>query len=820
MSIGGTEKLESDIEDGARRNVPWRHLQARAIDPETNTIFLASEEGEYHLGGCWVGSPLGGADSGTIEKIRSAMSIPLPHNSFVQLGLFSLPDIDWALNGYLESKETNPYELFREYAARRADFVKSGIEKPLVRRSGVLMNSQLMIVTIKVPVQGSPESQELQEFSELSDKFGEGMLAAGLRLERLGVDGYLRLMRQINNVFEKANGEYDEFAPLREQVYAPGDSVSVMADKLRFHDKYSAKFLSVKNYPKRASLAIMNGVIGDPQGLSNQITDPFLLMLTLRYPDQVKKASQVKAKAAIINHQVFGPTSHLIPILQYKKQGFDTLIHEMEGKGAMLCEMNLTLAVFSKDERKLSKIVSGLQTYYSAMSLEVREDKRILWPLWNSMLPLNTTENGIRGLYRFRTMAISHAVQFCPIIGEWGGTGISGSSIFVTPRGQPAIFDLYHSSTNYNAILFAESGAGKSFATQGLLMDLMAEGARAWAIDVGRSYKKLCASVPSGQFIEFPEESGLCLNPFTHIEDIDEEMDLLKAMISKMAAPNDGLDDFRLAVIEEAVKGVWSRYGNNSDINAIAEWCTGQSDNRIQDIGRQLFPFTSHGSFGRWFNGENNLQFNAQFVVLELEELKNKPHLQQVVLLQLIAKINREMYLAKRKDGGKRTKKVLIIDEAWSLLDDPVMAKAMESGFRRARKEEGAFVVVTQSLADFFQSPNGRAMFTNAAHQIIMQQKSESVDMAIREGFLKIDGYGAWRLRSIHTVPGEYSEMMIRRDGEYGVVRYVTDRFTQVLFSTKGAERDDILRAIERGESVVSAIDQFIADESSSRTVH
>jgi conjugal transfer ATP-binding protein TraC len=66
----------------------------------------------------------------------------------------------------------------------------------------------------------------------------------------------------------------------------------------------------------------------------------------------------------------------------------------------------------------------------------------------------------------------------------------------------------------------------------------------------------------------------------------------------------------------------------------------------------------------------------------------------------------------------------------------------------------------------------------------------------------------------VHTLPGKYSEIMIKRsENDWGVVRLITDRFTQVLFSTKGEERNAILDAIEHGENVTTAIEAFIAGQ-------
>ena len=800
-----SKKPEAD----ARRNTPWRYITARAYDADARVFFMASELGEYHLGALWVGSPLLGADAGTVEKLRSALSTPLPAGSYIQIALFSDPDIEWATDAYLSNKNGTNNPVLKEYSQRRAAFILSGKDDPLIKQSGVLLNNQRLIVTVKIPCDSPQSDEELAGASEIADKVQESLKAAGINMLRQDHEGYLLLMRNITHLYDKKDAEYDEDRPLREQIYFPGDNVDVNKTSLTFHDQYHAKFMSVKHYPKKASLSIMNYMIGDPGGLVNQLPDPFMLAMTIRYPDQTKKSAEVNRKAMWIKHQVFGPTAHMIPSLKYKNDGFTTLVNEMEGNGAVLCEFNLTLALFSKDIKKLNRLTAGLQTYFAAIAIEMREDKRILRALWNLMLPLNTTDNGIKGLFRFQSKAVSQAVQFLPVIGEWQGTGKSATSIMISPRGQPVLFGLYDSPTNYNFNLIAESGAGKSFATQSFIADFLAEDARVWVIDKGYSYKKLCAAV-GGEYIQFSDDSGLCLNPFTHITVIDDEMDLLKAMLSKMAAPKEGLDDFQMSILEQAIKGVWTHFGNQSSITAVADWCLSQKDQRTQDIGSQLFSFTRHGSYGHWFEGDNSLQFHNRLVVLELEELSARQHLQQVVLLQLISKVNQEMYLAQLSEKGR--KKLLIVDEAKDLIDDPVMSKALESAGSRVRKYEGALGIVTQSIANLYRSPSGRVIAENSAFNIVMMQKSESIDAAIAEKHFKIDAYGEWRLRALHTIPGRYAEMMIKRGDDYGVVRLATDRFSQVLFSSKGAERNEILDAIDRGEDVVRAIDKFIEE--------
>ncbi|WP_432263215.1 type IV secretion system protein TraC [Cupriavidus sp. TMH.W2] len=803
----------SPVIEGSREDVPYAKITVRACDPETK-IFYSSDGEEHYLGACYIADPLKGADDSTVDKFRSALSMPFPAGTFAQIGLLASPDADEFFDAYMAGKFSDN-EVLRELSLQHASFVRHGRDEPLVSRSGVLINRQRLIITIKIPcARALPGDADIAAARETADRVQEAFKAADLQTLQLDATGYLVLMRLITNLWAHPSFHYDETQPIREQVFFPGDSINFEdPNTIEFNDgSHYAKVMSVKHFPKKASLAIMNHMIGDPLGLSNQITDPYYMVLTVHYPDQVKKVDWVKGRSSMLNHQVFGPTAHLIPALGYKKHGMDVLIHDIEGKGSIVCESNFTLFLFSRSREKLNKLTAGLQAYYTSLAFEIREDRRILEPLWNNLLPLNTSREGIKNLFRFHTMGVSHAVQFMPVIGEWTGSGRNGALLFVTRRGQPALIDLYESSTNYNGVVFAEAGAGKSFLTQKIVSDYLAEGAKVWAIDAGRSYFKLCQAV-KGSFVEFKQDSDLCLNPFTFIENLEEEMDILKAMLAKMAAPEESLDDYRMSILEQAITSVYTKYGKNATVRAVAEFCLQQPDLEAQRLGKQLFPFAG-GSYTRWFDGDNNLDMNNAFVVLELSDLKGRKALQQVVLLQLMSRINYDMFLTRGR------KKILIIDEAWELLDDPVMGKAMEALYRKARKEKGAVLIVTQSIEDLYNSPNARAIAANSAWQFILKQNSESIDGAIEGGHFKIEPYGAHMLKTVHTVPGKYSEVMVKRsESEWGIFRLAVDRFTQVLFSTKDDERDDIFDAIDRGDSVVDAVHRFIDKENQAKEV-
>ncbi|NVZ11512.1 type IV secretion system protein TraC [Allochromatium humboldtianum] len=797
-----------------QRTLPDDFIPVSAYDPDTG-VFLC-EDG--HLGLCYWGDPVNGADDTTAEMLKGAFSIPLPAGSFVQVSLLGMPDIDTTIYNYRQRRENglnqiqhpDAREVLSAYYERRADFIDSGKYEALLPSTGVKILDRKVVLTLKTPYQGlTPSEEDIEILAETGAKLAESLQAIGLFLRRMTAEQYLELAYRLTHPFDPP--KTDPVRPeqqLNHQIFVAGESLDVGKDSLIFNDEVYAQILSVSRWPKSNALSLMAYMIGDPLGANNQVKLPYHINLTLHYPNQHEKVSAMRQKAGLINYQAFGPLLRFVPKLAFKKQGMDVLIHAIE-QGATVVEAALTMTVYSKDKEEASRQVSAMRTYMQSFDMTMGEERRILLPVFWNAFPLFPSVESIKNTFRFKTMAVEHALTFVPILGEWKGTsrldGKGHALLLASRRGQIMPIDLYDSSTNYNSVVFAESGSGKSFFTQQVIMDYLSMGAKVWVIDVGRSYYKLTRLL-NGSFIEFGPTSGLCLNPFSSVTEIDEEVGLIQAIVEKMAAPEEGLDDYRRSRIEEAIKAVWGRMGTSSTITDVAEYMSHQPDPRVADIGAMLYRFTRYGSEGYWFDGVSNLDLTKDLVVLELEELKGKRTLQQVVLMQIISSIQREMYLS--KDGRP---KLLIIDEAWDLLDDPMVGRFMEHAYRRFRKYGGAAKIITQSIADLYRSSSGRAIADNSAFKFILRQTAESIDQVEREGYLALGPYGYYLLRTVHTIPGKYAEIMVYSNQGMGVSRLVVDRFSQVLFSTSGAERTEVINAIEAGATPLQAIEEFIA---------
>ncbi|WP_255594939.1 type IV secretion system protein TraC [Acidovorax sp. sif1233] len=811
--------LHRAMSRAAERYRPNDYIPVIAQDADTG-IFLCNDG---HIGVCYWGNPVNGADDTTAEMLKGAFSLPLPEGSFVQVSLFAMPDIDIPLGRYEARREMGIHRLqnattkqgVEAYYKRRIEFMSKAREQSNLPSFGTKLLDRFVVITLKMPYKGEEADKvELELLSESGAKLAESLQACGLFTKRMTDKEYVRLAHRITHPFEPPKvDDVREDQPLYEQVFVPGEWIATHEDHLEFSDGTLNQILSVQRWPKENALHLMAFMIGDPQGANNQIKFPYHINLTMHYPAQHKKTSAVKTKAGMITYQAFGPLIKFVPKLGAKKQGMDIMVSAID-TGATVVEASLSVSVYAKEREPLSRQMAAMRTYLQAFQFAMGEEKLVMWPVFWNAFPMFPSAESIKNTFRFKTMAVEHATTFLPILGEWKGSSHQlkkdkgYAMLLQSRRGQIMSLDLRDSSTNANAVIFAESGAGKSFLTQAMVAEYLSMGAKVFTIDIGRSYYKLCKWL-GGEFIEFNPDSSPCLNPFTHVKDIDDEVGLIQSIIEKMAAPEDGLEDYHRSRIEEAVKAVFGSKGNYSNITDVAQYMRsleGDDNQRVRDIGDMLYRYTDHGSEGRWFNGTANLDLNKDFVCLELEALGPKPALQQIVLMQIIAAIQAEIYMS--NDGRPR---VVVIDESWNLLDDPMVARFMEHAFRRFRKYNASAIIVTQSIADLYQSASGKAIAANSAFKLIMKQTSETVETVEREGYLSLDPYSFQQMRTIHSVQGAYSEVMIYANESVGIARLVVDRFTQVLFSTSDPERSEIINAIEKGVNPVEAIESFIA---------
>ena len=465
-----------------------------------------------------------------------------------------------------------------------------------------------------------------------------------------------------------------------------------------------------------------------------------------------------------------------------------------------------SMIIFAPTKERADAAAMSARNIWRETRFDLMEDRFVLLPMLINNLPLCTDRESVKDLFRHKTMTTEQAAVLLPIFGEWKGTGTYHASL-LSRNGQLMSLSLHDSNTNKNLVIAAESGSGKSFLTNELIFSYLSEGAQVWVIDAGKSYQKL-SDLLKGDFVHFEEGTGVCLNPFELVQNYEDEEDAIVSLVSAMASAKGNLSEWQVSALKQVMTDVWEEKGQKMKVDDIADRCLEEhQDQRLKDVGMQLYPFTSRGSYGKYFAHDNNVSFQNQFTVLELDELQGRKHLRQVVLLQLIYQIQQEVFL-----GERNRKKVVIVDEAWDLLKEGEVSVFMEHAYRKFRKYGGSVVIATQSINDLYENAVGRAIAENSASMYLLGQTEETVESVKRSGRLTLSEGGFNILKTVHTVQGIYSEIFIKSKTGMGVGRLIVGDFQKLLYSTDPRDVDAIDQYVKRGLSIPDSIRAVMQD--------
>ena len=796
---------------------PERHPRASRLFPvlaydADDGLFLMEDRS---LGFGFLCQPLSGADPAVADRVNVLLNQEWPVDTLLQVSLWTSPDIDAALALMRARRLERQQPVYRSMVQAGIEFLRRGTREPLESVSGVRIRRNQVLVTVKLPMSAhKPSEHDIKRAAELRLSTHQSLATIGLRPATLSADRYVRLMTTLLNWSAEA-GWHDQIVPecdetrlIHDQLFDYDNDLRVDARGLWLGEK-RVKTLSVKRFPDRIYFGSAMSYLGDVLSGTRGIRQNTLLSLTIHYPDAEATRSKLDTVRQWVTNQAYGPILKFVPHLAIRKQNFDVLFDAFQdGDRPIRAYFGLVLFCDSKEE---AQAVSNARVYFRELGFQLMEDRFFCLPFFLNCLPFGADREVIRDSNRYRTMGTRHAIPMLPLFADWPGTGTPTLNL-VSRNGQLVNVSLFDSGSNYNACIAAQSGSGKSFLTNELIVSHLTEGARVWVIDVGRSYQNL-AEMLDGEFMEFSAEKQICLNPFELIRSWEEEADVVAGLVPAMAAPTEKLTDFQTASLKRVLKAVLDAKGQAMTVDDIAEGLCAEADRRVVDVGEQLFPFTTRGEYGRFFNGHNNVGFSGDFTVLELEELKGRKHLQQVVLLQLIYQIQQAMYL-----GERDRPKIVIIDESWDLLTMGDAATFMEHGYRRFRKYGGAAVTITQSVNDLYRSPTGRAIVENSANMYLLGQKAEAIEGLKADKRLPLSDGGYALLKTVHTLPGVYSEIFFLTERGSGIGRLIVDPFKRLLFSTRADEVNALKRLRRQGLTLPEAIHRLLAEkEGSSR---
>ena len=306
------------------------------------------------------------------------------------------------------------------------------------------------------------------------------------------------------------------------------------------------------------------------------------------------------------------------------------------------------------------------------------------------------------------------------------------------------IFDRF-SLENANLVVFAKSGAGKSFTVKLEALRSMMIGSEILIIDPENEYQKLCDAV-GGSYIRLSLNSDVRINPFDlpKVVDSEDANDALRANLvtlhglfrlmlgGSQIGPNGqvipALSANEEADLDQALIDTYARAGITSD--PLTHQSTPPTIMNLYDtllhmegtgpeLAGRLRKYTT-GTFAGIFSQQSNIDINNQMVVFNIRDLEDelRPVAMYIVLSHIWNVVR-----------AQQKRRILIVDEAWQLMKYDDSASFLFSLAKRARKYYLGLTTITQDVEDFMTSKMGRAIVANSSMQLLLKQSPSAVDV-------------------------------------------------------------------------------------------
>ncbi|MCC6563277.1 DUF87 domain-containing protein [Candidatus Uhrbacteria bacterium] len=385
---------------------------------------------------------------------------------------------------------------------------------------------------------------------------------------------------------------------------------------------------------------------------------------------------------------------------------------------------------YSTDKDELERVTSQVESTFGAMLIYTRRAYFQAEQGFNSTLPAGNDELQITFNMSTSPIASSFPFTSAELTSDNGilyGVNRHNNSLI--------IFDRF-SLQNANAIIFATSGAGKSYAVKLEIIRSMMMGFEVIVIDPEMEYKALSDAV-GGTYINISLASRSKINPFDlprptgesfSVEDIIRSAvitikGLLRLMLGKITTAEDSILDRALLETyakKDIVPGVDLASVEPpilQDFQDILEGMEGTAELIVK-----LRKFTE-GTFAGLLNSPTTVQMNNQLVTFSVRDLEDE--LRPMAIYTIINYIWNVV-------RSERKKRILVIDEAWWLMQAEDSAKFIFALVKRCRKYYLGITTITQDVNDFLTSPYGQAIVTNSSMQMLLKQSPASIDLIAR----------------------------------------------------------------------------------------
>lgn len=507
-------------------------------------------------------------------------------------------------------------------------------------------------------------------------------------------------------------------------------SINVSNDHLELNSRLVRSFF-VLTYPQYIETNWLSPIINYDVNLDISMfiypIDSSQIMRVLR-----RKVSEMEASLRINQEK----QAIRDPELEIAYQDAEELRDRLQRGTEKFFQYALYFTIYAKNQEELDSITSHLETVLGGQLIYTRPTLIQMEQGFNSSLPMFLDEiNVVRNM---TTSSLATTFPFTSVDLTTGNGVLYGinrhnNSLILFDR-----FDL----ENANMTVFSKSGGGKSYAVKLEVLRSLMMGTETIVIDPENEYETLANAV-GGSYISVSLNSDKRINPFD-LPDLGESADgekvirsaiitllgLMNLLLGKLSPEEDALMDkairetYALRDITADVKTHKNQPPTMSDLHNVLTNMTG-----ADSLAQRLSKYTQ-GTFSGIFDKPTNFELDKSLVVFNIRDLEDslRPIAMYIVLNYIWNKV--------RFDQKKR---MLVIDEAWLMMQYEDSAKFLYSIAKRARKYFLGLTTITQDVEDFLGSSYGKAVVANSSLQLLFRQSPASIEV-VADTFNLTDG--------------------------------------------------------------------------------
>jgi len=462
--------------------------------------------------------------------------------------------------------------------------------------------------------------------------------------------------------------------------------------------------------------------------------------------------------------------------LAQKRYEAEQLRDEIAAGFNKMYEASIVSTLFTYNLEDLDRLTKMLATEMSKSLVGIKSAWAIQEEAFKSNLPLMNDQ--IKKTHSFDSRSMGTIFPFTTSeVGHSTGVPLG----FNKQTGTPILFDNFHSSlTNYNMVIFAKSGAGKSVTMKTLISrSSVLMGIESLALDAEGEYSIVAESLgginvvlsPNSKTIinlfdieservkdEITGKERIVVNVENKVEDVTQAL----VTMAKGSTRSTEVNELTKQIIAESVAEEYAARAINSDPNSLYE--ESKTFNRADKLYRSKKKMPTIGSWYKriqqkarentnsdynfhysyllkvmkqyireyegqmaYFDGQSTFELleGAPFINLDISQLEERfarPLAQQILLSWIW-----EKYVKKNsEDRTKAKKKRVLVDEAWMLLPYPEAVDFLNTMARRARKRNVSLAIISQRFQDFYEKPEAQAVLTSSDTKLFLaQDKSE-----------------------------------------------------------------------------------------------